>query len=344
MTRNNILVAFILVFSILLTSFGFYIYQIVYTPNLQIDREGVFIYIPRGMTYKELQNELYQSGIVNDMVSFSFLARLLDYDTNVKPGRYYIESNTTNIVAIRYLRSGAQVPTRITFNTIRTFDDLAEKITANIALTKEEFLEVVLDKEVQSKYGFDEYSFIGMFIPNTYEVFWTIKADELVEKMYQEYRRFWNQDRMNKADKMGLTSKEVVVLASIVNAETTKADERSKVAGVYVNRLKKRMLLQADPTLVFAIGDFSINRVLDIHKQIDSPYNTYRYLGLPPGPINLPEVNVIDATLNYEDHNYLYFCAKSDFSGYHAFATNLVDHLRNAQAYQAALNKAKVYR
>lgn len=344
MTKKNILVGFILVFSILLTSFGFYTYQILYTPNLQIQREGTFIYIPRNTSYKELQNDLYQSGIVNDMVSFSFLARLLDYDKNVKPGRYFIQSDMSNLKAIRYLRSGAQEPMRITFNTIRTYDDLAEKITANLAISKEEFLEVLTDEAIHEKYGFDRYSFLGMFIPNTYEVFWTIKAEDLVERLHQEYQRFWNAERKAKATSMGLSPKEVIVLASIVNAETTKRDESSKVAGVYVNRLKKKMLLQADPTLVYAIGDFSINRVLDIHKQVESPYNTYKYLGLPPGPINLPEISIIDATLNYEEHKYLYFCAKDDFSGYHAFATNLTDHLRNAAAYQSALNKARVFR
>lgn len=161
--------------------------------------------------------------------------------------------------------------------------------------------------------------------------------------MFNEYNKFWTEERKNKASRLGLSPNEVSTLASIVQAETQKADERPKVAGVYLNRLNINMPLQADPTLVFASGDFTIKRVLNIHKEIDSPYNTYKYTGLPPGPINLPEITALEAVLNYEDHSYLYFCAKEDFSGYHAFATNLTDHLNNARRYQAALNRSKIY-
>jgi UPF0755 protein len=183
-----------------------------------------------------------------------------------------------------------------------------------------------------------------MFIPNTYEIYWNISADQLMDRMFKEYNKFWNEERLQKAKDLKMSPPEVTTLSSIVLAESVKTDESPVIAGVYINRLRKNMPLQADPTLVYAARDFTIKRVLNVHKEIDSPYNTYKYTGLPPGPINLPGITYIDAVLNYKDHNYLYFCAKDDFSGYHAFATNLSDHMKNARRYQQALNKAKLYK
>jgi UPF0755 protein len=183
-----------------------------------------------------------------------------------------------------------------------------------------------------------------MFIPNTYEVFWDITGDELVERMNWEYERFWTDERKEKASQIGLSPVEVTILASIVQAEVSHNDEAPVVAGLYLNRLKKNMYLQADPTLIYGIGDFTIRRVLNIHKSVDSPYNTYRYLGLPPGPINFPSVRSIDAVLDHDRHQYIYMCAREDFSGYHNFSTNLRQHNSNARKYQQALNRAKLYR
>lgn len=332
-------------FSVLITSFFFYFYQAFYTPNVLVEEESpAYLHISRDANFRQVSDSLFHKGIVNDMVSFSLVAKLMDYQESVKPGRYEIKPRMTNTELVRALRSGRQTPLNITFNNIRTKEDLAERITRNLEIDASAFYSLLTDSVHIEKFGFEAHNIMGMFIPNTYEVYWNTSAAELFDRMHKEYQRFWNDNRKAKAAALGMDPQEVSVLASIVQAETVKADERPKVAGVYINRLRINMPLQADPTLVFALGDFSIKRVLNVHKEIDSPYNTYKHLGLPPGPINLPEISALDAVLNYEDHKYLYFCAKDDFSGYHAFATNLRDHMINARRYSTALNAAGIYR
>ena len=220
----------------------------------------------------------------------------------------------------------------------------APKITKNLEISESDFLNAVNSESTQKSLGFDSLNFIGMFIPNTYQAYWNTSTDKLLDKLKKEYEKFWSAERKSKASAIGLSPKEVSVLASIVQAETANSAELKTVAGLYMNRLNRGVPLQADPTLVFAAQDFTIKRVLNIHKEIDSPFNTYKYKGLPPGPINMPEMKAIDAVLNYEKHNYIYMCAKEDFSENHNFATNLVDHNRNATKYQRALNKARVYK
>ncbi|GAB3329408.1 endolytic transglycosylase MltG [Marivirga atlantica] len=315
-----------------------------FTENILVEKGDETILIEKGASFSDVQDIVYDRGIVNDMLSFSFVAKVLDYQENIKPGIYQLRKDMTNLEAIRLLRSGAQVPTHVTFNNVRVKADLAGKITNNISVDSTEFLQLLNNDSLINSYGFNQENIMCMFLPNTYEVYYTITGEELFERMHKEYERFWNDQRKAKAEELGLSPVEVSTLASIVQAETIKPDERPKVAEVYLNRLERNMALQADPALVFAVGDFSIKRVLNIHKEIDSPYNLYKNRGLPPGPINLPELESIDAVLNHDNHNYLYFCAKPDFSGYHAFATNLIAHNRNAAAYQAALNKARIYK
>jgi len=344
MGKRKILVGFILVFTVTLSSFSFYFWQVVSSPNILVDQENRYLYIPSNATFKDVQNTLYNENYVNDLVAFSFLAKLMDYDKYVKPGRYLLESNMSNRDAIRYLRLGLQEPVNITFNNVRLLKDLPPKICSNIELNPDEFLIKLEDSLIWSRYGFDENTFKCMFVPNTYQVFWTITSEELLDRMSYEYNRFWNDERKRKADSIGLNPVEVSILASIVQAECKITDEASIIAGLYLNRLKKNYLLQADPTIVYANGDFTIKRVLNKHKEIDSPYNTYKHRGLPPGPINAPEIRYLDAVLNYSDHNYLYMCAREDFSGYHNFASNLQQHLNNARRYQRALNREGIYR
>lgn len=336
-----------IVLGVLLSSLGYYAYQILYTPNVLVREtdQDTFFYIPEGADYQWVQKQLYDEGIVNNMVSFSFLARVMKYQEHVKEGRFLLKREMTNREAIRMLRAGMQAPVNITFNNVRLLEQLPGKITQNIALDSVEYAEHLFDAAVAEKYGFDEETFISMFLPNTYEVYWTISAEELTEKMHREYERFWeSKGRREKAKALGLTPKEVSTLASIVQAESQKYDEQPVIAGVYINRLKRGIALQADPTLVFAAGDFSIKRVLNVHKEIDSPYNTYKYRGLPPGPINMPDIRAIDAVLDYKQHNYIYFCASEDFSGYHNFAATLAEHERNRRKYQRALNEAGIYK
>lgn len=342
--KTKIYLIFIITFSVLLSTLSFYFYQAFYSPNALIDKEEPYLLkIPSNANFQMVVDSLYGKGVVNDLVSFSFVSKALKYQESVKSGLYTIPPKTNNLDLVRLLRSGNQTPVRITFNNVRTKEDLAEKITRNLEISPALFLDLLTDSVNIRKFGFEEETIMAMFIPNTYEVWWNISPENLFDRMYKEYGNFWTEARKEKARLIGLSPHEVSTLASIVQAETVKADEQPKVAGVYMNRLRIKMPLQADPTLVFAAGDFNIKRVLNIHKEIDSPYNTYKNAGLPPGPINLPEISALEAVLNFEDHRYLYFCAKDDFSGYHAFATNLNQHMINARKYQAALNKAKIY-
>ncbi len=345
MKGRKILIILIVIFSVLLSSFSFYVYQMLKSPNILVEKEDTYLHIYPGTTFDQLQDTLFQRGLVHDLVSFSLLAKYKGFNQSVKSGRYMLKTDMSNTEAINLLRSGNQSPVNITFNNVRLVSELPEKLCVNIALSPEELSATLSDSTLISSYGFNRENLISMFIPNTYEVYWDISAKELLDRMHSEYQAFWDEDKRNKADSLGLSPKEVSVLASIVYAESQQhAEELPRIAGLYLNRLDKNMALQADPTLVFAIGDFSIRRVLNEHKEIDSPYNTYKYTGLPPGPIRSPSIAAIMGVLNREDHNYLYMCAKEDFSGYHNFASSLSEHNRNALRYQRALNQAKLYR
>lgn len=343
MKKHKLLVIFLIVFSVSLISFVFYAYQTVKTPNVLVEQPDKVMLIPTGADFKQVQNILYDEGYVNDLVSFSMLAKLMKYDENVKPGRYQLQANMSNQEAIRLLRSGNQTPVNITFNNIRLKNELAQRLCENLEADAATLEKMLNDEEVVAKYGFTTENILTMFLPNTYQFFWTTTEQELLERMHREYEKFWTVERRKKADSLKMSPVEISILASIVESETNKADEAPKVAGLYLNRLQRNIALQADPTLVFAAQDFTIKRVLNKHKEIDSPYNTYKYTGLPPGPIRIPSPNSLNAVLNYQDHNYLYMCAKEDFSGYHNFATNLRTHLANAQRYQRALSNAGIY-
>lgn len=344
MKKRKILVAAIIVFSVLLTSFGYYAYQIIKTPNILTGTQDRSLIIHPGETFAQLQHRLHKERYVNDMLSFALLAKLMDYHENIKPGHYLLTKDMTNLEALRLLRSGSQTPVNVTFNNLRVKEELASRLTKNLLADEKELLRLLNDSATVASYGFNTQNITGMFIPNTYEFFWTTTAPELMDRMHTEWENFWNEERRLKAEKLGLSPQEVSVVASIVQAETIKADEMPRVAGVYLNRLKKNMKLEADPTLVYAANDFSIRRVLNEHKEIDSPFNTYKYAGLPPGPINVPHIASLEAVLNAEDHRYIFFCAREDFSGYHSFAVTYQEHMRNANRYRRALNQRKVYR
>ena len=335
---------FLIAGSVLGISLTFYFYQVFFSANTLVESDQPYLLkIPSNSVYKNVVDQLYEERVINDAVSFGFVAKILGYQEAVKPGLYQIDPKMSNLQLVRMLRSGQQSPVRVTFNTVRTQEDLAEKITANLEVSKEQFLELLQDSVYIRKFGFEEETVMSLFIPNTYEFWWDTSAEELFERMHKEYQIFWTEARSQKAQDLGLSKEEVSTLASIVQAESQKSDERPRIAGVYLNRLRIGMPLQADPTLVFAAGDFSIKRLTAKQMAIESPYNTYKYAGLPPGPINLPDVNSLDAVLNYEKHSYLYFCAKEDFSGYHSFAVGYNEHLNNARRYQRALNAANIY-
>jgi UPF0755 protein len=341
--RNTKLTYLLVLLLFLFVSFSYYAYQIVYTANVDTKGKPTYIRIQKGETYEAVMDSIEAKDVIIDKLAFRFMAKIMNYDKLVKPGHYEIPDKATNYQLITILRSGRQTPIKLTFHNIRLKDDLAAKLAGYLDADEDEFREMLNDEQYLKQFGFTPETIMLMFVPNTYELYWNTTPEQLMERMKKEYDRFWTPARIAKAKKLGLTRKEVSILASIVEAEQNQhADERPRIAGAYLNRLKIGMPLQADPTVVFAVGDFSIRRVLNKHLQTDSPYNTYKYKGLPPGPINLPSIPSIDAVLNPEQHKYIYFCAKEDFSGYHSFAATEKEHIDNARRYQKALTAAKI--
>ena len=342
MIKKKILIS-IIVFSTLLSSISVYLYQMFYSPNFLINQKDKFLIIEDNMNFNDVRNKLIQDTILNDVLSFSVLSKAMKYNQNIKSGAYKIKSNMSNYSLIKMLRSGNQTPINISFNYARKIEDLAKIIAKDLKITSDEFMEFINNKK-NDLYGFNKINIMTMFLSDTYEVYWNISIESLFNKMHSEYTKFWNEERINKSNELKMSKIDISILASIVASETIKIDEANIIAGVYINRLKKNMYLQADPTLVYAANDFSIKRVLNKHKKIASPYNTYINKGLPPGPIKLTTKEYIDAVLNYEKHKYIYFCAKDDFSGYHVFAIKLSQHNKNAKKFQKALNNRKIYR
>jgi len=238
-----------------------------------------------------------------------------------------------------YMRNGQQEPVRITFNNIRLKEDLTVRLSEQLMITNQDISALLNDASYCESLGFTTVTIKTMFLPNTYEVYWNISAERLMERMKREYDTFWTEDRRDQARRIGLSPVEVSILASIVEEESAMSDEYSIIAGLYINRLHRGIRLQADPTVKYALGDFAIQRLLTRHTEIDSPYNTYLYSGLPPGPLRIPSMIGLESVLNYRKHNYLYMCAKEDFSGRHNFAVTLSEHNRNAERYRAELNR-----
>jgi len=329
---------------ILFVSGTFYVYQLFFASNYLVgEKEARFLYIPKGADFNQVKDSLEINRLVHDFLPFAFVSKLVGYRENIKPGAYQIEPNEPNFSLIKRLKAGRQTPVKLTFNTIRTKAQLAERMDKKLELSAEELVKALDSPSTKEIFGLDEANSISLFIPDTYEVYWTIKPDALMEKMGKAYRRFWSEERLAKAELLKLSPAQLMTIASITQAETNKVDEMPRVAGVYLNRIALDMPLQADPTVVFAVGDFNIKRVLSGHKAVDSPYTTYKYNGLPPGPIAIPSRQAVDAVLNKENHDFLFFCAREDFSGYHNFTKDFTEHLRNARIYQAALNKAGIF-
>ena len=320
---------------------GYQLYMYVFNENVKTER--VFI-IPEAATYNQVVDSLQAYDILNNYKAFLWVSKKKSYQETVKPGRYLLRKGMNTNQIVNKLRAGDQDPVNVTFNNARFNEDLAGKVSRYLQTDSLSILQLFSNEELIAKYGFTPETFRAMFIPNTYQFFWTTSANDFAARMKKEYDRFWNETRLKKAEEIGLSPVEVITLASIVQEETAKSDELGKVAGLYINRLQMGMPLQADPTVKYAVGDFSLRRILHVHLEVDSPYNTYKNAGLPPGPVNFPEVSAIDAVLNYEKHNYLYMAAKEDFSGYHNFARTLAEHNRNASRYRAALDKMQIYK
>lgn len=343
MSRNT-RIGILITATVFVVSAVFYGFQLFFASNFLVGADKPqFLFIPKGADFKSVKDSLEKNRLVHDFMPFAFVSRAVGYRDKVKPGAYEIQPNEANWSVIRRLKSGQQTPIKLTFNTVRTKRQLAQRLDSKLEFSANDLLLKLNDKAETEKFGLDTANIISLFVPDTYEVYWTISTESLLEKMDKAYKRFWNEERLAKAKALNLSPAQVMTVASIVQAETNKVDEMPRVAGVYLNRLAQSMPLQADPTVVFAVGDFEIKRVLSGHKAKVSPYNTYMYNGLPPGPIAIASRQSIDAVLNKETHNYLFFCAREDFSGYHNFTHDFAAHLRNARIYQAALNKAGIF-
>ena len=329
------------VLGILAASFA---WQTALRPN-SLSRDGRFV-LDTGLSLDSAITRLYEENRIRDTASFR---RYLDWrgwnvDDGLRAGRYVIPEGLDNRTLARLLRSGSREAVRVRFNAHRLPEDLAERVADQMGFSEEQLLAAMTDPLTAARHGTDVDRFRTRFIPNTYEVWYDLSAKDFVERMAREWRIWWSLERRARAEALGLTPEEVGILASIVKSETSRMDEAPTVAGLYLNRLEKGMRLQADPTLIYALGDFSIRRVLNVHRETDSPYNTYKYEGLPPGPINFPEARYLEAVLSAEQHDYLFMCAKEDFSGYHAFAKTNREHERNARRYRKALDAQGVYK
>ena len=314
--------------------------QTIFKPfNLE---ETAYIYIDKEKNYEDVVSQLKKMNLPSEQM-FRILAERMNYPANVKTGRYAVKDGMTMPDVIRTLRSGNQTPVSITFNNMRTKENLAGRISQQLMMDSTELLNALNNEAKINDLGFNDATVVAMFIPNTYEMYWDTGVNSFLDRMNKEFDRFWNADRKTKAEKLGLSPIQVSTLASIVEEEATYSDEYPIVAGLYMNRLRKGMRLEADPTVKFAVGDFSLRRILFRHLEVESPYNTYKNTGLPPGPIRIPSIKAIDGTLSPQSHNYLFMCAKDDLSGRHNFAITHAEHARNAAAYQRALNERKIY-
>ncbi len=332
-----------LVLFIIAASFGIFrgyqLYKYIFEPN--INTPGSII-IPLNASYEQVKDSLKKHEIIINYKAFDWVAKRKKYPELIKPGKYLLDKGLSTNEILNMLRSGNQQPVLVTFNNLRFIQELAGAIAKYIQPDSATLLAKFTDPAIFEKYGFNQNTFPCMFVPNTYEFYWTTTPDQFLERMSVEYKHFWNNERRSKAVGLGLTPEEVMTVASIVQEESNKKDERPIIAGLYLNRIKRGMPLQADPTVKFALGNFRIKRVLNSHLAVESPYNTYKYPGLPPGPINFPEITCIDAVLNAAKTQYLYMCAREDFSGYHNFAKTLSAHNENARKYREALNKQNI--
>jgi UPF0755 protein len=312
--------------------------RVFFTPNTT----DTTLVIPKNASFEEVVDLLIEKNIVTNIQTFKLAATILKYDKNVMRGRYEIKANETNYQLIKKLRKGQHYPVTFTFNNVRTMSDFIQKTDKKFLFSAQKLQYLLEDEQFLTELGFTKRTLPALFIPNTYQIYYDIDAEEFVEKFLTFYQNFWNEKRLQQANAISLTPLEVTTLASIVEEENYKEFEKPIIASVYLNRLRKGMRLQADPTVKFAVGDVTLKRILYKHLETDSPYNTYMYAGLPPGPIRFPDPSTIDSVLQYTKHNYLYMCAKEDFSGEHNFAVTLTEHERNATKYRNALNKLNI--
>lgn len=316
-------------------------YSLLFNRPFHIEK-STYIYIDEDDTADSVYFKLENTLNTSTLSGFRLLASLYGYAEDIHPGAYRIDASYTTWLTFHRLKHGMQTPVRLTIPSVRTTGRLAKTVSRQIMADSASIARLLNDSSYCARLGYNVYTLPALFIPNTYEVYWTLTPEQFMERMQKEYKRFWNKERMEKAQLIGLTPTEVTTLASIVEEETARKTEKPTVAGLYINRLHKGMPLQADPTVKFALQDFTLRRILHKHLECESPYNTYKHIGLPPGPIRIPSIDGIESVLNYTPHKYLYMCAREDFSGYHNFAETMTQHLQNAARYQRELNKRNI--
>ena len=314
-------------------------YKTFLSDNVQ-NRE-VTVVVPPGADFEQVMDTLRKYEVLKSEETFRKTAEVLKYK-KIKIGKYDLSGCRSNLDLVRMLRRGQHYSVKFTFNNVRTADQFVEKVGNKFFFEPSELRAMLQNRDTMQKYGLNDTTAVCVFIPNTYELYYDITASDFLDKMYGYYQQFWNEQRKATASEIGLTPVQVATLASIVEEENMRPSEKAIIAGLYMNRIHKDMLLQSDPTVKFAIGDFARKRILNADLQVDSPYNTYKYKGLPPGPIRIPEASTMDSVLHYRHHNYLYMCAKEDFSGYHNFTASAAVHAQNAARYRAALNARNI--
>lgn len=335
----------LVVFAILLVCLAgaaWYTYDSIFGTNVG-GVEPYSLYITKDTDFDDLVSTLEGEGLLNDVAAFRMVAKQMNYIDNLHPGHYVVEPGESNRSLLVKLRGGIQVPVRVVVSTVRTKAEFASKVSEQVHFSEADLMERMQDQTLLERNGLNNENVLCRILPNTYEMYWTVSPQAFLQRMFDEYEYFWNGNRLKRAADHDLSPDEVYILASIVEKEMKHQDEAAKIAGVYLNRLRIGMKLDADPTLIFGIGDFSIRRVLDVHKELDSPYNTYKFGGLPPGPICMPSIKTIDAVLHAKVHKYLYFCASADFNGYHHFSETYRQHRKYAKRYHAELNKRKIF-
>lgn len=335
-TRRNILITLLLAISL----GGYFAIEPIkgfLLPAVSKDIVDPFICIPTGASFEDVVRILKRGGFIKDEVNFRWLAEQMNYKKDkMRTGRFQVQSGWTNRQLIQHLRTGEQAPVKVVLTYERLPEDVAGKVARFIEADSMSLIRIFRDNNFLRQYNLTNETLLTVFIPNSYEMYWNTDAAGFVAKMVKEHDVFWSKNnRAEKAKALGMSTKDVYILGTIVERETNALSEKPTIAGVYLNRLKIDMKLQADPTCVFATKDFATHRVTEWHTTFDSPYNTYVYKGLPPGPISMASIPSLDAVLNYEHHNYLYFCAKPDESGTHAFAASFAAHKVNAERFQA---------
>lgn len=320
---------------------GYQKYDSIYTPNVPNELADKFLKIPTGSDYFDIKNLLIAKGMLIDTAGFDWVAEQMNYrKSKMRSGRFEIQPGWSNRALIRHLRGGKQAPVKVILTNERLLEEVAGKVARFIEADSVELITTFNDAKVLKDLGVNRENLMTLFIPNTYEFFWNQNAHDFLARMKKEHGKFWSKNnRTFKASQQKLSPEEVYTLASIVERESLQKAERPRIAGAYLNRIKRGIKLQADPTVVFATGKFDLRRVLNKHLKFDSPYNTYMYTGLPPGPISMSSISSIDAVLNPESHDYIFFCAKGDGSGTHSFAKTMAGHSQNIAVYKRNLKK-----